>query len=63
MNYGISSKFLKIIMNMYNKVNSKMRTAGRMSDPFYLDDGVMQGECLSPSFFVLHINEIESKIN
>ena len=63
LNFGISSKFLKIIMNMYSKTSSKVRTASRMSDPFNLECGVMQGECLSPSFFALHINEIKSKMN
>ena len=48
LNFGISSKFLKIIMNMYSKTSSKVRTASRMSDPFNLECGVMQGECLSP---------------
>ena len=63
LNFGISSKFLKITMNMHSKTSSKVRTASRISDPFNLEGGVMQGECLSPSFFALHINEIESKIN
>ena len=63
LNFGISNKFLKIIMNMYSKLSSKVRTASRMSDPFNLECGVMQGECLSPSFFALHINEIASKMN
>ena len=48
---------------MYSKTSSKVRTASRMSNPFNLESGVMQGECLSPSFFALHINEIESKMN
>ena len=51
LNFGIS------------KASSKVRTASRMSDLFNLESGVMQGECLSPSFFAMHINEIESKIN
>ena len=63
LNFGISSKFLKIIMNMYSKASSNVRTASRMSDPFNLESGVMQGECLSPSFFALHINKIRSKMN
>ena len=48
---------------MYCKASSKVRTASRMSDPFNLESGVMRGKCLSPSFFALHINEIESKMN
>ena len=41
LNFGISSKFLKIIMNMYSKTSSKVRTASRMSDSFNLECGVM----------------------
>ena len=61
LNFGISSKFLKIIMNMYSKASTNVRTASRMSDPINLESGAIHGEWLSPSLFALHINEIESK--
>ena len=35
-NYGISKKFLTIVMNMYCKVKSKVRTNAECSDTFNL---------------------------
>ena len=54
-NFGISSKILHIITNMYSKV----KTNEECDTLFKLNKGVMQGECLYPSLFAMYINDIE----
>ena len=61
--HDISSKFLKIIENMYSKINSKVRTSNGSSGTFSQNCGVMQGESLSPSPFSISINEIKTIMN
>ena len=48
---------------MYSKLNSKVRTSKGLSETFLQQCGVMQGDSLSPSRFVISINEIETIIN
>ena len=62
-NYGISKKFLTIVMNMYSKVKSKVRTNAGCSDTFNLTTGLMQGECLSPSLFSSFINDVDEAMD
>ena len=61
--YGISSKMLHIIINMYSKIQSKVKTSDGMSEVFPQCNGLMQGECLSPTLFAIYINELESIMN
>ncbi len=58
MGYGVSSRMLKIIVTMYSKIKSRVRTSEGMTDMFKLNLGLMQGECLSPTLFSLYINDI-----
>ncbi len=60
---GISSKMLHMIINMYSKIKSRVKTTQGYSDTFPLSSGVMQGECLSPSLFSLYINDIVTCID
>ncbi len=55
---GLSLKMLQMIMNMYSKLKSKVKTTKGITEAFPLNVGVMQGECLSPSLFSLYINDI-----
>ena len=48
---------------MYSKLKCRVRTSARVSDHFSQDNGVMQGECLSPTLFAAYINEIERLMN
>ena len=63
MGYKISDKMLKMIVNIYSKVKSKVRTEGVSTGTFNLWMGLMQGECLSPSLFAMYINDIEDYFN
>ena len=54
---------LKMIVNIYSKVTSKVSTEGASTVTFNLWMGLMQGECLSPSLFAMYINDIEDYFN
>ena len=57
---GISSMMLQMILNMYSKIRSKIKTSEGFTctDAFLLDIGLLQGECLSPSLFSMCIDDI-----
>ena len=61
--FHISAKLLNMIKNMYSKLGCQVRTSVGESDLFAQDNGVMQGECLSPTLFAVYINEIERLMN
>ena len=63
MKYDISSRMLKVIMNMNSKMSSKVKTSEGHSESFPQAKGLMQGECLSPTLFASYINELEDHIN
>ena len=48
---------------MYSNINSKVRTSNGSSGTFLQKCEVMQGENLSPSLFLISINEIKTIIN
>ena len=58
MKCGISSMMLQMIVNMYSKTRSKIKTSEGFTDAFPLDIGLLQGECLSPSLFSMCIDDI-----
>ena len=60
---GISSMMLQIIEDMYSKIQSKVRTSDGHTDPFPLNIGLLQGECLSPSLFSILIDDIVEYMN
>ena len=60
---NISSKFLNLIKNMYSQFKSCVRTSDGTTEYFCQENGVLQGESLSPTLFAAYINEIESKMN
>ena len=61
--FQISTKLLNLIQNMYSKLKCQVRTSAGESDMFPQSNGVMQGECLSPTLFTAYINEIERLMN
>ena len=61
--HDISNRMLKVIMNMYSKMLSKVKTSEGQSYSFPQAKGLMQGECLSPALFASYINELEDHIN
>ena len=54
---------LQIIEDMYSKIQSKVRTSDGHTDPFPLNIGLLQGECLSPSLFSILIDDIVEYMN
>jgi hypothetical protein len=59
LNTGISSKMLYIIKSMYNCVKSNVRCQGESSEYFISNNGVKQGDNLSPFLFCMYINDLE----
>ena len=52
-----------MIKNMYSQFKSCVKTSDGTSEYFCQENGVLQGESLSPTLFAAYINEIESKMN
>ena len=48
---------------MYSQLKCQVRTTEGMSECFSQDNGVLQGESLSPMLFAAYINELESRMN
>ena len=53
---GIQGKLHTLIVNMYSNVISCVNINGTLSDFFVSENGVRQGENLSPFLFALFIN-------
>ena len=60
---GVSSQMLTVLINMYSKIRSKIRTTEGNTDYIDLTIGLMQGECLSPTLFSLYIDDIDEIMN
>ena len=54
---------LRIIEDMYRKIQSKVRTSDGYTDTFPLNIGLLQGECLSPSLFSMFIDDVVEYMN
>ena len=60
---NISSNFLNLIKNMYSQLKCQVRTTKGMNECFSQDNGVLQGESLSPTLFAAYFNGLESRMN
>ena len=58
---GLRGNILNIIKAMYKGIKSKVKYLNRLSNEFYCDLGVRQGECLSPFLFSMFLNDIEEQ--
>jgi len=56
--YGVPSKFVNLIRNMYENTTDRVIHGGQMSEPFHITTGVRQGCILSPFLFSLAIDWI-----
>ena len=54
---------LQIIVDVYSKLKSQVRTNNGYTETFPLDIGVLQRGCLSQTLFSFHINDIVNYIN
>lgn len=56
---GIQGKLLRVIKGLYKNVKACVTSDGHLSDFFYSNLGLMQGEVLSPILFNLYVNDFE----
>ena len=55
MKCGISNMMLQMIVNMYSRIRSKIKTSKGFTDAFPLDIGLLQGECMFIAIVVFHV--------
>ena len=58
---GVKGKMLNI-MSMYSNVKSQVKHNSTISDAFFSNICVRQGECLSPFWFFIYRNDLEEEI-
>ena len=63
LNYGISTKFVKVLKDMYSRLQACIQLTSGISAPFPSLVGLKQGCNLSPILFNLFINELVDKLN
>ena len=62
LDYGLSGKILRVVMNIYSKAKSCVKTYQGTSEAFPSATGVRQGENLSPLLFALYINDFKDYV-
>ena len=60
---GFRGKMLDIIWSMYTSVKSQVKHNNIISDAFFSNIGVRQGECLSPFLFSIYLNDLEEEVH
>jgi Reverse transcriptase (RNA-dependent DNA polymerase)/Endonuclease-reverse transcriptase len=55
---GMGRKILNLLRNLYTNANGVIKTSHGITEPFPIDQGVLQGESSSPIIFNLFINSI-----
>ena len=58
--HGVRGKLLNVIKCMYRQIKSCVKFHGQYSDFYTCYKGLIQGEALSPLFFSLFVNDIET---
>lgn len=58
-NYNINGKILTVIKSMYEHIKSCVNFNGENSTFFQCNNGLRQGENLSPILFSLFVNDME----
>lgn len=56
---GVSSQFIRVIKNLYDRATFQVRVGGHYSDSFDVPAGILQGEPLSPTLFALFLSDME----
>ena len=57
--YNINGKIFKVILNMYDDIKSRILFQGEISEYFSCNNGLRQGENLSPFLFAIYMNDLE----
>lgn len=57
---GVSSKIIRVMKDLYEHATMKVRSGGDLTDGIDITEGVLQGESLSPTLFLLFLSDIES---
>ena len=60
---GINGKVFKTIRNMYSNTLSAVILGSYITDWFDTDNGVRQGDTLSPTLFAIYINDLVTELN
>ncbi|CAG5093186.1 Similar to LINE-1 reverse transcriptase homolog (Nycticebus coucang) [Cotesia congregata] len=55
---GISGKIIRTVQAIYEKVNIQLKINGENFKPFDVTEGVLQGGKLSPTLFILYIEDL-----
>ena len=55
LSYNINGKIFKVILNMYENIKSRTSFQGQISDYFSCNNGLRQGENLSPFLFAIYL--------
>ena len=61
--YGVSTKMIAMIIELYSTVTSRVKVNNTLSDSFECRNGLRQGESLSPVLFAMHVNDINDAYN
>ena len=59
---GANGNFYQILKSMYTSTAAKVKLTKGVSDVFYPNMGIRQGDCLSPLLFNLFINDISDHL-
>lgn len=60
--YGISSKIIKLLTNIYTGSRSAVWNGEELSEYFNTESGLKQGCLLSPLLFTLYLNDMHDHI-
>ena len=61
--FGYEDKFIHMVIDVYNNIQSKMKINGPLSDPFTLTQEVCQGCLVSMLFYIVAAEVLASLIN
>lgn len=56
---GPSAKMVRLLKNIYSTAHLKLQVNGQLSKEFKINEGVLQGELLSPLLFIIFIADLE----
>ena len=61
-NKGINGKFWRLIKNWYTNSTSRVQVNNQLSEPFTVERGVKQGSVLSPTLFLIVMDQLPKQL-